>query len=51
MLTQLFTAQGRSLKGDPWQVHPQPQLRREPILLLNGTWEFAVSAGKEPPER
>ncbi len=51
MLTQLFTAQGRTLKGDPWQVHPQPQLRREPILLLNGTWEFAVSAGKEPPER
>lgn len=51
MLTQLYTRQGETLSGTPWQIYPRPQLRRDSFLCLNGIWEFAVSADKEPPER
>ena len=49
MLTQLYTRQGETLSGTPWQIYPRPQLRRDSFLCLNGPWEFAVSPDKEPP--
>ena len=43
MLHDLITPRGEALSGQPWQVYPRPQLRRETWLNLNGEWDFAVS--------
>jgi hypothetical protein len=43
MLQDLLTPWGEGLSGDPWQVYPRPQLRRDSYVNLNGTWDFAVS--------
>ena len=37
-MQKLFTAEGRSLSGIPWEAYPRPQLRRGEWLCLNGTW-------------
>ena len=49
LFTDLYTAEGEKLSGQPWQSYPRPQLRREEDswLNLNGQWEFAVTASKE----
>ena len=43
MLNDLYTPQGETLTGAPWQVYPRPQLKRESYVNLNGDWDFAVS--------
>ena len=48
MLQDLYTAQGESLSGTPWDVYPRPQMRRDNYVNLNGPWEFAVSHGPSP---
>ena len=48
MLHDLITARGESLSGQPWQIYPRPQLRRDTWLNLNGDWDFAVS--EEAPD-
>ena len=40
MLHDLYTPQGETLTGTPWQVYPRPQLKRESYVNLNGTWEL-----------
>jgi len=47
-MQELYTLRGENLQGDPWQVYPRPQLKRETYLLLNGSWDFAVS--QEAPD-
>ena len=40
---QLYTPQGKSLNGVPWNVYPRPQLKRDSFLCLNGEWEFSAN--------
>ena len=42
MLHDLYTPQGETLQGIPWDVYPRPQLRRKSYVNLNGSWDFAV---------
>ncbi len=46
MLMDLTTPQGESLTGNPWQVYPRPQMRRDSFLNLNGTWELSTDPGR-----
>ncbi len=50
MLHDLYTPQGEALSGQPWNVYPRPQLRREGWLNLNGIWEFTASREQSLPE-
>ena len=43
MLHDLYTPEGETLTGTPWEVYPRPQLKRNSYVNLNGTWDFAVS--------
>lgn len=47
-MNELMTPRGEALAGIPWDVYPRPQLRRESYVNLNGTWDFAVTAGPSP---
>ena len=47
-MNELMTPRGEALTGTPWDVYPRPQLRRESYVNLNGTWDFAVTAGPTP---
>lgn len=42
MIHDLYTPEGESLTGTPWQVYPRPQLKRNSYVNLNGIWDFAV---------
>ena len=50
MLHDLYTLHGEQLTGEPWQVYPRPQMRRESYVNLNGQWEFCASASPILPE-
>ena len=39
-MVDLMTVEGENLQGQPWQVYPRPQMRRDSFLNLNGEWEF-----------
>ena len=41
-LQSLYTPQGESLSGMPWNVYPRPQLKRASFFCLNGDWGFSV---------
>ena len=43
MLHDLYTPEGESLQGTPWEIYPRPQFKRESYVNLNGIWDFAVS--------
>ena len=45
----LLTKQGEALSGQPWNVYPRPQFKRDSFLCLNGDWDFAVTAAEERP--
>ena len=47
MLNKLTTTAGETLRGTPWTVHPQPQMKRENWLNLNGDWDFSVDYEKK----
>ena len=42
-LAKLTTSRGEALTGNPWQVYPRPQLKRDSYVNLNGSWEFTVT--------
>ncbi len=48
--TKLTTRRGEAGFADGWDVHPQPQLRRERYAILNGQWEFAHRESPGLPE-
>lgn len=50
-LQHLLTAEGEALSGQPWNVYPRPQLRRDSFLCLNGEWDFAVTDKNTPPAK
>lgn len=45
-LVDLYTPEGEALTGQPWNVHPRPQLRRDSFFCLNGEWEFRANGGE-----
>ena len=45
-MVDLMTYEGETLQGQPWQVYPRPQMRRDSFLNLNGEWELAVGNGE-----
>lgn len=47
MLEQLYTVQGESLCGTPWEIYPRPQMRRNSYMNLNGIWELRVDGEAE----
>ena len=49
MLHDLYTVQGETLSGTPWQVYPRPQMRRDSYLNLNGPWDFGVCEKNATP--
>ena len=50
MLQDLYTPQGETLSGIPWQEYPRPQMRRASYVNLNGHWDFAVSETDQFPK-
>ena len=48
MHNDLYTPQGESLAGTPWEVYPRPQMRRESYVNLNGAWELTAAGEAEP---
>ena len=40
-MQELYTLRGETLKGDPWQVYPRPQMKRDSYVNLNGMWDFS----------
>jgi beta-galactosidase/beta-glucuronidase len=53
----LYTPQGETLTGQPWNVYPRPQMKRDSFFCLNGEWHFSENEGKNekiivpfPPE-
>lgn len=55
--SRLYTAEGKSVAGVPWDVYPRPQMKRASYLSLNGEWELYVNDGPKekiivpyPPE-
>ena len=49
MLHDLYTPEGETLRGTPWEVYPRPQLKRNSYVNLNGVWDFAVSVTEAIP--
>ena len=45
-MVDLMTQEGENLQGQPWQVYPRPQMRRDSFVNLNGKWELAVGDGE-----
>ena len=43
MFHALYTPEGETLQGTPWQVYPRPQLKRESYVNLNGMWKLDVN--------
>ena len=48
MLHDLYTPEGESLTGTPWQVYPRPQLKRNSYVNLNGIWELEAEGNVIP---
>ena len=44
---KLYTEEGESLSGVPWNVYPRPQFVRKDWICLNGEWSFCFE-GSEP---
>ena len=48
MLHNLYTPEGETLQGTPWQVYPRPQLKRESYVNLNGLWDLEAEGNTLP---
>ena len=53
----LYTADGETLSGTPWNVYPRPRLVRDSFFCLNGEWDLTATDGEKykiivpfPPE-
>ena len=49
MIHDLYTPEGESLQGTPWEIYPRPQFKRNSYVNLNDMWDFAVSENTEVP--
>ena len=48
---KLYTEEGESLTGIPWNIYPRPQLVRRDWLCLNGEWSFCLEGEDTVPIR
>ena len=48
MFHALYTPEGETLQGTPWQVYPRPQLKRESYVNLNGLWDLEAEGNTLP---
>ena len=48
MICDLYTPEGESLQGTPWQVYPRPQMKRDSYVNLNGVWELEAEGNLLP---
>ena len=48
-MVDLMTVEGENLTGQPWQVYPRPQMRRDSFLNLNGEWDFVYRSEQYLP--
>ena len=48
MLHDLYTPEGETLTGTPWDIYPRPQLKRDSYINLNGTWELEAEGNVMP---
>ncbi len=53
----LYTSEGERLSGQPWNIYPRPQMKRNSFFCLNGPWDFYKEDGERetilvpfPPE-
>lgn len=44
---KLYTTEGETLSGIPWERYPRPQMKRERWLCLNGDWSLRTEDGQE----
>ena len=49
MLHDLYTPEGESLQGTPWEIYPRPQFKRNSYVNLNGIWDFGISENADIP--
>ena len=42
MFQELYTKEGKELRGIPWEVYPRPQMVRKEWQCLNGQWDFSI---------
>lgn len=42
-LNHMYTPEGESLSGTPWDIYPRPALKRNSFFCLNGEWDFGVT--------
>ena len=45
MFQELFTKEGKTLQGIPWEVYPRPQMTRREWQCLNGWWDLSILRG------
>ena len=48
MIHDLYTPEGESLQGTPWDIYPRPQLKRNSYVNLNGVWDFGIGSNTFP---
>ena len=48
MIHDLYTPEGETLQGTPWQVYPRPQLKRNSYVNLNGIWDLEAEGNVAP---
>ncbi|MBQ1272289.1 MAG: hypothetical protein IIY12_02195, partial [Clostridia bacterium] len=41
----LYTSEGETLSGQPWNIYPRPQMKRDSFFCLNGEWDFCANGG------
>ena len=42
-MQKLYTDEGMTLAGIPWEKYPRPQMRRRDWQCLNGDWDFSIA--------
>ena len=50
MIHDLYTPEGETLAGTPWDIYPRPQLKRDSYINLNGNWDFGVGTNTFPKQ-
>ena len=48
MFQDLYTKEGKELRGIPWEVYPRPQMSRKLWQCLNGQWDFSILRNGKP---
>ena len=47
MFQDLYTKEGKELRGTPWEAYPRPQMARKAWQCLNGQWDFSIQRNEK----